>query len=64
MRALDAAGPDLTRENFIAAMEGLNYTDEISGNTVTFSPEDHEGADEVFISRINNGSWELVKTID
>ncbi len=64
VRALEAAGPDLTRENFIAALENLNYRDEISGNTVTFSADDHEGADEVFVSRINNGSWELVKTVE
>ncbi len=62
--ALEAAGPDLTQESFIAAMESLNYPDPISGNTVTFSAEDHIGADEVFVSKIDNGSWKLVKTIE
>ncbi|MGO4835929.1 ABC transporter substrate-binding protein, partial [Rhizobiaceae sp. 2RAB30] len=61
---LEAAGPSLTHENFIAAMESLDYNDPISGNTVTFSSEDHVGGDEVFVSKIANGSWKLVKTIE
>ncbi|MFD2853764.1 ABC transporter substrate-binding protein [Seohaeicola zhoushanensis] len=61
--ALEAAGPDLTRENFIKAMESLDYEDPISGNRVDFSAEDHVGADEVFVSRIENGHWVLVQTI-
>ncbi len=62
--ALEAAGPDLTHESFIKGMESLNYADPISGNTVTFSADDHEGADEVFVSKIENGSWKLLQTID
>ncbi|WP_375174656.1 ABC transporter substrate-binding protein [Pseudooceanicola sp.] len=62
--ALEAAGPDLTREGFIAAMESLDYEDKIAGNHVDFSATDHEGADEVFVNRIENGSWVLVQTLD
>ena len=62
--ALEAAGRDLTQESFIKAMESLNYKDPISGNTVTYSAEDHVGADEVFVSKIENGSWKLVKTLE
>ncbi|MGR3454720.1 ABC transporter substrate-binding protein [Pseudooceanicola sp.] len=64
VEALEAAGPDLTHESFIAAMEGLNFEDKVAGNTVTFSAEDHAGADEVFVSKIENGSWVLVDTIE
>lgn len=64
VEALKAAGPDLTRESFIAAMESLNFEDKVAGNTVTFSAEDHAGADEVFVSKIENGSWVLVNTIE
>ncbi|MEQ8481991.1 MAG: ABC transporter substrate-binding protein [Hoeflea sp.] len=60
VEALKAAGPDLTRESFIAAMEQLDYDDPISANHVDFSATDHVGADEVFVSRIENGSWVLV----
>jgi len=63
VEALKAAGPDLTRESFIKAMESLNFEDKVAGNTVTFSAEDHAGADEVFVSKIENGSWVLVDTI-
>ena len=63
VEALKAAGPDLTREGFIAAMEGLNFEDKVAGNTVTFSADDHAGADEVFVSKIENGSWTLVETL-
>ena len=62
--ALEAAGPDLTRESFIAAMESLDYDDPISGNHVDFSAEDHVAADEIFVNRIENGSWVLVQTLD
>jgi branched-chain amino acid transport system substrate-binding protein len=64
VRALEAAGPDLTRESFIAAMEGLEFSDEIMGNTVSMSTDDHVAAEEIFVSKVNNGSWELVETID
>ncbi|MGR3321551.1 MAG: ABC transporter substrate-binding protein [Pseudooceanicola sp.] len=64
VEALKAAGPDLTRESFIAAMESLDFEDPIAGNHVDFSADDHAGADEVFVSRIENGSWVLVQTIE
>ncbi|OWU85132.1 branched-chain amino acid ABC transporter substrate-binding protein [Oceanicola sp. 22II-s10i] len=62
--ALEAAGPDLTRESFIKAMETLDYEDKIAGNHVDFSAEDHEAADEIFVNKIENGSWKLVQTIE
>jgi branched-chain amino acid transport system substrate-binding protein len=64
VEALEAAGPDLSREGFIAAMESLNYEDEISGNTVSYSADNHVGAEEIFVSKVENGSWVLVQTID
>ncbi len=64
VEGLEAAGPDLTREGFIAAMETLNYEDEISGNTVSYSADDHVGAEEIFVSKVEDGSWVLVETID
>ncbi|MEC7762173.1 MAG: ABC transporter substrate-binding protein [Pseudomonadota bacterium] len=64
VRALEAAGPDLTHESFIAAMESLDYEDAVGGNRVDYSADDHVGADEVFVSRIENGSWVLVQTLE
>ena len=57
VKALEAAGPELTHASFQAAMESLNYEDVIANNTVDFSPEDHQGADEVVISKIEGGNW-------
>lgn len=59
VRALEAAGPDLTTENFIAAIEGLKYYDVIAGTEFDFG-EDHLGSSTVFVSKIENGSWTVV----
>ncbi|CUH81188.1 ABC transporter substrate-binding protein [Tropicibacter naphthalenivorans] len=64
VRALEAAGPDLTRESFVAALESLDYFDPIGGAQIKMGPEDHTASDEIFLHKINNGSWELVKTLE
>ncbi len=63
-RALEAAGPELTHESFLTAMESLDYYDPISGTQVDYSAEDHVGGDAVFVSRVEDGSWVLVETIE
>ncbi|WP_353311975.1 ABC transporter substrate-binding protein [Shimia sp. NS0008-38b] len=60
VRALEAAGPDLTHESFITAMETLDYLDELSGSQITYGPEDHRGADEIVISVVKDGGWKTV----
>ncbi|WP_120504304.1 ABC transporter substrate-binding protein [Sulfitobacter mediterraneus] len=57
VKALEAAGPDLDAKSFQMGMESLNYEDVVSGNTVTYSATDHQGADEVVISVIKDGNW-------
>ena len=56
-RALEAAGRDLTVDSFLAAMEGLEYHDPIMNVQVTYSPDDHKGADDVVMSVIEGGGW-------
>jgi branched-chain amino acid transport system substrate-binding protein len=63
VRALEAAGKDLTAESFQKAMESLAYDDKIMGNTVKMGPGDHLAADEIFISKIEGGSWKTVATV-
>lgn len=58
IRALEAAGPDLTRESFIAAFEGLKYQDELTGADVDYA--DHQGANVVVISVVEGGGWKMV----
>ncbi|MEM6660779.1 MAG: ABC transporter substrate-binding protein [Pseudomonadota bacterium] len=59
VRALEAAGPDLTVESFVKAMEGMAYTDAIMGAAVDYGP-DHLGSNKVFISQVQGGSWVVV----
>ena len=62
VRALEAAGKDLTPESFQAGMESLSFEDVISGVQVDYSADDHQGADKVVISQIQDGNWkELIR---
>ena len=62
VRGLEAAGHDLTPESFQAGMESLDFEDTISNVQVTYSADDHQGADKVVISQIQDGNWkELVR---
>ncbi len=60
VRALEAAGKDLTNDGFVAAMETLEFEDKIAGNQVKMGADDHVAADEIFISRIVDGSWKVI----
>ncbi|MDV4146570.1 MULTISPECIES: ABC transporter substrate-binding protein [Shimia] len=60
VKALEAAGPDLTQESFIAAMETLEFEDELVGNYMTYGPDDHQGADSVYVNIVENGAWKKV----
>ncbi|SFL01185.1 ABC transporter substrate-binding protein [Shimia haliotis] len=60
VRALEAAGKDLTHESFQTAMESLDFYDELSDAQIKYGPGDHQGVDEVTISVVENGGWKLV----
>jgi len=62
--ALEIAGPDLTTEGFVTAMESLDYFDELLGTHVNFSETDHQGGNDVFISRVGDGHWHTVARIN
>jgi ABC-type branched-subunit amino acid transport system substrate-binding protein len=57
--AADRVGPDLTREKFIDALETFrNVTDGIFGGApVTYTSTSHQGAYEVFMSRVKGGKY-------
>ncbi len=63
VRALEAAGRDLTYESFQKAMELMDFDDKILGNHVKMGPGDHLGTDEIYISKIENGAWKTVATV-
>ncbi|WP_323035058.1 ABC transporter substrate-binding protein [Pararhodobacter sp.] len=62
--ALEAAGPDLTTEGFIAGMESLDYDDALLGTHINFSATDHQGANDIFISQVSGGQWNTLVRID
>lgn len=64
VRALEAAGKDLTHASFQKGMESLDYDDVILGNHVKLGPGDHQGSTTVFISQVQGGSWKLLETIE
>jgi branched-chain amino acid transport system substrate-binding protein len=60
VRALEAAGPDLTQESFLAAMETLNYYDALTDTQISYGAGDHRGADDIVISVVKGGAWSVV----
>jgi branched-chain amino acid transport system substrate-binding protein len=60
VRALEAAGPDLTPDSFRAAMQGLDYQDELLDTRIKLSPENHQAANDVTISVVEGGVWKLI----
>ena len=51
IEALERAGPDLTRENFLAEMEGMSAFD-LGGVELSFSADDNQGIDTIFMTRL------------
>jgi branched-chain amino acid transport system substrate-binding protein len=60
IRALEAAGPELTQESFRAAMESLDYYDDLLDTQIRYTPENHQGANDVTISVVEGGLWKLI----
>lgn len=60
VRALEAAGKDLTVESFRKGMESLNFQDELADMPMHYSAENHQGANDVTISIVKDGQWNLI----
>ena len=63
VRALQAAGRDLTVESFLEAMNGLQFEDKILGNSVKMDPKTHVGSTAIHISRVEDGTWKVIGTV-
>lgn len=63
VRALEAAGKDLTVESFTNALESLKYDDKIGGVPIDYGP-DHQGGDLIVVSKIENGQWKELSRSD
>lgn len=60
IKALEAAGKDLTPETFQTAMEGLSFRDEIGDVDVSYGPDDHQGGDLIVISKVEDGVFKEI----
>lgn len=60
VRALEAAGPDLTQDSFRNALENLEYYSDLLDTQIKYSPDNHQGANDITISVVENGFWKLV----
>ena len=61
VEGLKRAGPDITREKFIAAIESINNFDIGISNPISFGKNDHQGLDKVYYTKIKNGELVLIK---
>lgn len=61
LAALDKAGPDLTLDSFIAALESMkDWRDLFEGPALSLSPTNHHASSQSFLSQVRNGRWEPV----
>jgi ABC-type branched-subunit amino acid transport system substrate-binding protein len=61
VEGLRRAGPDLTREGFIDAIESIRNLSLGPDVNIAFSPSDHQGLDRVHFTRLENGQFLLIK---
>ena len=57
LRAMEGAGRELTQDSFRKALETLEYEDALAGVTIKYTPERHQGNNEVTISVVRDGIW-------
>ena len=61
VRTLEAAGKDLTRAKFLAALEATkDYQPIFPGPTLSFSPKQHQGSVATFLAKVEGGRWKVV----
>ncbi|PKM22970.1 MAG: branched-chain amino acid ABC transporter substrate-binding protein [Gammaproteobacteria bacterium HGW-Gammaproteobacteria-14] len=63
VRALQAAGPELTMDGFLAAMETLNFVEPVTGVAVAMSADNHEASSDIHISRVESGIWQPLTVV-
>jgi len=62
IRAMEAAGRDLTVEKLVKELEKIrDYKDPFGGPTLSFGPDKHQGADSLFLSQVVDGEWSVVE---
>jgi len=60
-RAAAKAGPNLTTDTFIKAMDTMSFESDMFGSApATYSPSKHLGSDQSRLSQIQDGRWKVV----
>ena len=61
VKALEAAGKDLTRAKFIAALEAVkDYKPMFPGPTLAYAADQHQGSTASFLAKVEGGRWKVV----
>ena len=61
VKALEGAGPDVTLEKVLAALEAIDhYEDPFGGPSLSFSPTKHQGGDYLNVYQVVGGEWVTV----
>lgn len=61
VEGLTRAGRDLTRERFIQAIESIQDFPLLPDTRLSFGPNDHQGLDQVYFTRLVDGNFVLMK---
>ncbi len=61
VEALTRAGPDLTVDSLIAALESIDDYTDIFGYPVSFGPDKHQGVTVSALSQIRDGRWHTME---
>lgn len=62
VEGLQRAGRNLTREGFVNAIESIHDYELGPGQTVSFGPENHQGMERVYFTRLTDGRFTLVNS--
>jgi hypothetical protein len=60
VEGLRRAGRNLDHDRFISAIESIRELDIGIANRLSFSPVDHQGLEQVYFTRIENGRFVLI----
>ncbi len=64
VKGLEAAGPELTVDTLVSALETLDYIDPVSGIDIRMGPDDHILLGDTWITRVRDGVWETEAVIE
>jgi|SRR5215831_4530208 len=61
VKALEAAGRDLTRPKFLAALESIkDHKPFFPGPTLSYGPDKHQGSTATFLAKVEGGRWKVI----